>query len=355
MSGRLFKFFYLIYVLLKTVRTDEHYEVFFRPTSLFLEQGESELIKVGLNETISYDVSLEFTYWDRNNNEIQPENLSHSAINPISDVTIAGDQEGPSIVIIVANLPGHINLKIKPSEDVDIANLNTTICHITVVRYRWLSMLQVVIGWLYFAAWTVSFYPQLFLNWKRKSVVGFNFDFAVLNVIGFLYYSIYNVGLFWIPLIQKQYLQRNPLSTIPVQINDLVFAFHALAISSLTAFQILIYERGDQRVSKLCLGLIGLIIVYSVIVCILGGVNVVIWLDTFYLLSHVKLFISFVKYAPQAIMNFRRKSTVGWSIGNIVLDFSGGILSLAQMGIIAYNNSKQHCFLLMLSFVFHRR
>ncbi|CAH8615333.1 unnamed protein product [Heterobilharzia americana] len=216
-------------------------------------------------------------------------------------------------------------------------------------------MLQIVIGWLYFAAWTVSFYPQLFLNWKRKSVVGFNFDFAVLNVIGFLYYSIYNVGLFWIPLIQKQYLQRNPLSTIPVQINDLVFAFHALAISSLTAFQILIYERGDQRVSKLCLGLIGLIIVYSVIVCILGGVNVVIWLDTFYLLSHVKLFISFVKYAPQAIMNFRRKSTVGWSIGNIVLDFSGGILSLAQMGIIAYNNSKQHCFLLMLSFVFHRR
>ncbi|VDP35888.1 unnamed protein product [Schistosoma curassoni] len=36
-------------------------------------------------------------------------------------------------------------------------------------------------------------------------------------------------------------------------------------------------------------------------------------------------------------MNFRRRSTVGWSIGNIILDFTGGILSIAQMLIIGYN------------------
>jgi len=36
-------------------------------------------------------------------------------------------------------------------------------------------------------------------------------------------------------------------------------------------------------------------------------------------------------------MNFRRKSTVGWSIGNILLDFTGGILSITQMFLIAYN------------------
>ena len=39
----------------------------------------------------------------------------------------------------------------------------------------------------------------------------------------------------------------------------------------------------------------------------------------------------------QAAMNFRRKSTVGWSIGNILLDFTGGILSMLQMFLIAYN------------------
>jgi len=39
----------------------------------------------------------------------------------------------------------------------------------------------------------------------------------------------------------------------------------------------------------------------------------------------------------QALMNFRRKSTVGWSIGNILLDFTGGVLSMLQMFLIAYN------------------
>ena len=39
----------------------------------------------------------------------------------------------------------------------------------------------------------------------------------------------------------------------------------------------------------------------------------------------------------QAVMNFRRKSTVGWSIGNVLLDFTGGILSMLQMFLLAYN------------------
>ena len=39
-------------------------------------------------------------------------------------------------------------------------------------------------------------------------------------------------------------------------------------------------------------------------------------------------------------MNYRRKSTVGWSIGNILLDFTGGSLSILQMFLLAYNNGK---------------
>ena len=40
------------------------------------------------------------------------------------------------------------------------------------------------------------------------------------------------------------------------------------------------------------------------------------------------------RYVPQAYMNFRRKSTVGWSIGNILLDFTGGSLSIVQVMIV---------------------
>jgi cystinosin len=43
-----------------------------------------------------------------------------------------------------------------------------------------------------------------------------------------------------------------------------------------------------------------------------------------------------VKYIPQVLTNYRNKSTVGWSIYQILLDFLGGVLSLAQLGIDSY-------------------
>ena len=34
---------------------------------------------------------------------------------------------------------------------------------------------------------------------------------------------------------------------------------------------------------------------------------------------------------PQAYMNFQRQSTEGWSIGNVLLDLTGGSFSMLQM------------------------
>lgn len=41
-------------------------------------------------------------------------------------------------------------------------------------------------------------------------------------------------------------------------------------------------------------------------------------------------------------MNFRRKSTVGWSIGNILLDLLGGILNFGQMGVQSIDQGVLH-------------
>lgn len=46
--------------------------------------------------------------------------------------------------------------------------------------------------------------------------------------------------------------------------------------------------------------------------------------------GYSKAGITFVKYLPQVYLNYKRKSTVGWSIANIFLDFTGGSLSLLQ-------------------------
>ena len=53
------------------------------------------------------------------------------------------------------------------------------------------------------------------------------------------------------------------------------------------------------------------------------------------LMGYFKLSISFLKYLPQLYWNYQRKSTKGWSIFNIILDLTGGLLSFGQMGLEA--------------------
>jgi len=46
--------------------------------------------------------------------------------------------------------------------------------------------------------------------------------------------------------------------------------------------------------------------------------------------------MTLIKYTPQALLNAQRRSTQGWSINNVLLDLSGGLLSFAQVGLNAF-------------------
>lgn len=72
------------------------------------------------------------------------------------------------------------------------------------------DVLSEVVGWIYFFAWSFSFYPQIFVNIRKQrysliclcsSVAGFSLEFALLNVSGFYLYSLYSVGgtIFYYP------------------------------------------------------------------------------------------------------------------------------------------------------------
>lgn len=100
------------------------------------------------------------------------------------------------------------------------------------------------------------------------------------------------------------------------------------------------FQRGEQRVSYTAQGILGIFATVIVVAGILVGTSTWHWLDFLYTLSYIKLAITLIKYVPQAVLNFRRKSTVGWSIENILLDFTGGTLSMLQMLLNAYNYGK---------------
>uniref|UniRef100_A0A915CYG2 Cystinosin homolog n=1 Tax=Ditylenchus dipsaci TaxID=166011 RepID=A0A915CYG2_9BILA len=214
---------------------------------------------------------------------------------------------------------------------------------IKVVHSNVISILVFLSGWIYFFAWSISFYPQIFLNWQRKSVIGLNFDFLVLNIIGFACYTVYNVMLYFDSNVQEIYIQTHARSLIPVLLNDVVFAVHALVACIVTGLQCFMYERGTQRISYICRGWSSLLVAFSVVSLAVTLANVLNWLQFINYLSYVKMAVTLSKYFPQAILNFKRKSTVGWSIGNVLLDFPV-VLDICQMVLQASNTEDWSAF-----------
>ncbi|KAJ2946902.1 hypothetical protein O0L34_g16241 [Tuta absoluta] len=232
--------------------------------------------------------------------------------------------------------PGHseVTFNVTPTGFID---MDKVFIRVTVMHSHVINVISYIMGWIYFAAWSVSFYPQIYTNFKRKSVVGLNFDFLALNFFGFTMYSLFNCGLYFSKEIQSEYFARHPRSVNPVQLNDVFFSLHAAFATVVTIVQCCIYERDDQRVSLVGRGILGVFTCVVVTTASLGAASVLAWLDFLQYCSYIKLCITLIKYVPQAYMNYKRKSTVGWSIGNIFLDFVGGFLSILQMMLNAYN------------------
>lgn len=86
-------------------------------------------------------------------------------------------------VTVKGESPGHVDVTgtATPSNVIDDSNL---FFRIIVANSRVIIYFSLTVGWIYFVAWSVSFYPQLVINYKRKSVVGLSFDFMALNFMG---------------------------------------------------------------------------------------------------------------------------------------------------------------------------
>ncbi|XP_071712244.1 cystinosin homolog [Rutidosis leptorrhynchoides] len=198
-----------------------------------------------------------------------------------------------------------------------------------------LKILSNVFGWIAFSVWSISFYPQVLLNFKRKSVVGLNFDFVALNFTKHSSYFIYNASVFFSSAVQRQYHNKyGSKQIIPVAANDVAFSIHAVLLTAFTLVQIMIYDRRTQKVSKITM-IILLAGWISVAICVFIAIPRHHWLWLVNCFNTLQVVMTTIKYIPQAVMNFRRKSTDGFSIGNILLDLLGGLSNYAQMMVLS--------------------
>lgn len=152
-----------------------------------------------------------------------------------------------------------------------------------------------------------------------------------------------------------------PDAQISIQSNDVAFAVHALILTIATLGQIAYYDgfrHSEGPTRELLYVIFGVLsIVGSMPVCVLFSAHGMLrwkitWLDYFYLLSYIKIGVTLTKYLPQVVLNYQRKSTLGWSklyrvyvcvsvfsclntfsigIWQIILDLTGGILSDLQL------------------------
>lgn len=161
-----------------------------------------------------------------------------------------------------------------------------------------------------FVLWSLSFYPQPLLNWKRKNTQGLTIDYPTLNVLGFFAYTVSTACFLWSPTVREQYAYNHPLSPEPtVRGNDFAFAFHAVILCIITYSQF--YPRlwgfktsRRQQSSPLVLGIFwGNVLAVLILICIVwvkgnGGMDTKgwSWIDV------VSLTLCSIPLTPQFLM-----------------------------------------------------
>nr|XP_012634771.1 cystinosin isoform X2 [Microcebus murinus] len=270
--GNMLKNWLIIFILfpLKLIEKCESTVSLTVPPVVKLEKGSSANVSIALGQPLNTTlvITFEITFASKNITILE---LPDEVLVPPGVTDSSFQVTSRNVGQVTIYLHGNHSNQTGP-------RIRFLVIHSSVV-----SIINQVIGWIYFVAWSVSFYPQVIKNWRRKSVIGLSFDFVALNLTGFVAYSVFNIGLLWVPYIKEQFLLKYPNGVNPVDSNDVFFSLHAVVLTLIVIVQCCLYE---------------------------------------------------------AYMNFYYKSTEGWSIGNVLLDFTGGSFSLLQMFLQSYNNDQ---------------
>jgi cystinosin len=197
-----------------------------------------------------------------------------------------------------------------------------------------------IIGWVYFFAWTLSFYPQVILNATRKTTVGMVSDKLLYDFIGFSCLSVYCISMYYVDSVRQDYKDHYNDHEPKVTLNDVCFAVHALLFTFVQIGQMSYYNGLTQLPSKeslLTASIVIFLIILYLLLCLYIDSNVFIFLYWLNFISYVKICVTMVKYIPQVLLNYSRKSTVGWSITACTLDLIGSTMSMLQLFLDCYD------------------
>jgi hypothetical protein len=186
------------------------------------------------------------------------------------------------------------------------------------------------------------------------SAVGLSADFTWINPLGFLALTIWSFGIYFSPIAREEYRLRHEGNNPQVSKSDLAFALHGFILSSAQFIMVYYYtyfyrrtktpifsinqssgeedpllpEREDPDLAitsqPTTPSLIFKFLIALAWVAAIGGgafakIGNFTFLDWLYLISTIKLIISIIKFIPQVLLNWRLKSSEGFSVAMPVL------------------------------------
>ncbi|QLG70808.1 hypothetical protein HG535_0A07500 [Zygotorulaspora mrakii] len=209
-----------------------------------------------------------------------------------------------------------------------------------------------VLGFIYVCAWSVSMYPPVIKNWMEGSSTAISMDFVILNTTGYFYLLVsFILQLsFWVPIsaaIMKGDGSVEKLIVRPKVTNfDYWYCLHGFIMNWVLVSQVIYgsalwkfkVELHTRRMKSIYLKywLLSIIIFTGLSIKFFRENAIVGWQNSRTLnycnnLFLLKISMSLVKYIPQVLHNYERKSMNGFAIQSVFLDVIGGVASLLQL------------------------
>lgn len=196
-----------------------------------------------------------------------------------------------------------------------------------------LSLLESIFGWVYFIAWSATFWPQVLLILKRRTTAGLSSDFVAINILGFVSYAIFTFSSYTIPSVSASYQAATGFPP-QVELADVFFAAHGAVMCAVLVAQLVFFPPRipPKPYVTIGVGLAQLLVILGLVLSIAGRIN---WYKYLSFAGAVKVLASLIKHFPQVFLNRARGSTVGWSFTMVLLDVVGGGFSVAQQVVKA--------------------
>ena len=183
------------------------------------------------------------------------------------------------------------------------------------------------------------------LNRKLQSVEGVSVDFAYLNLLGCIFYLASVCMLYFSTTVRMEYALRFGTKKIPlIRFNDIVYGVHSLALVIVLLWQFFVsgYRKHATQHLSATIKWLTVIMILSTIGLLLHAWEISTTrrhyelVDVASIFGTVKVFLSSIKYLPQAYHNFQRKSVKGFAVTGYVLELLGGMFCISQFFIDAY-------------------